>query len=158
MPDNDGTPSQVFGYEVCSTCGNAVLTEVAWKTDGRCAECFRVEFNRILDEILVMTSDRQELRVRVRRTKRHPSELAGRRRAKKTAKKRPDVRARARLSVNAQQRAKARLARLFPEIYEVMLADERSKLGLDAWTIERALTPHRVDESTYALLRTYHLS
>lgn len=158
MEDQADTASQVFGYTVCSTCGDAVLTEIAWKTSGRCAPCFRAHFNEVLDEIVVITPDRQELRVKVRPSKRHPSELAGRRRAKKRAKKRPDVRDRARIAATAQARAKTRLARLFPEIYEVMLADERAKLGLEAWTIERAITPHKVDESTYALLRSYHLS
>lgn len=144
-----------MGYIVCSECSAAVLELIGQKTGGRCAECFRAATNKWFDEIIATTRDGERLRLQVHRSRRTKTERAQRRRWKQRARTRPEVRDRARLNALAQSRARARLTRLMPEVYEVMLADERVKLGLNGWSLERALTPHRLDESTCRLLEVY---
>lgn len=147
-------PERVFGYSACSECPAMVLNEIAWKSGGRCAECFRKATNAWFDELIAVTPTGERIPVRLHRSKRTRGE---RLRRKKARTRSPSTKDRARLTMLAQTRAKSRLARLMPEIYEIMLADERAKLDLNAWTIERALTAHRLDESTYRLLDAYHL-
>lgn len=123
-----------------------VLSEVAYKTNGHCAECFRNKANEILEAALVVVSGRERITLRTVGGKtRSPGERAQRRRGKRRAAKTPRGMERARLYQMARARADARLRALFPELWEVIIADERAKLGLDAWTLDRALTPGTAD-------------
>jgi len=140
----------VFGYTVCP-CGAAVLDVVAWKTRGRCAECFRAGLNPVFDEIIAVTKDREKIALKLDR--RSPGERAQRKRAK--ARSREKGREQRLVVMLARSRAMSRLAKTFPAVFEFYLADERAKLGLEAWTIDRALTEHRLDDRTMELLRAY---
>ena len=40
---------------------------------------------------------------------------------------------------HARRRAKTRLAKLYPAVYDQILAEERGKLGLDPWPVELAV-------------------
>jgi hypothetical protein len=144
----------VFGYQACSRCTAAVLNEIAWKTDGLCSTCFRDSPN--VREIIAVTKDREKIRLTL--SKRTPGERAQRTRAKKRARSRDEQREKARASALASTRAKAALTRAYPEVYEVLLAEERAKVGLEPWTLDRALTPHRVTDETMEHLRAYHAS
>jgi hypothetical protein len=144
---------RIFGYAVCANCGATVLDVVAWKTQGRCADCFRNGLGPVFDEIVAVAANRERIRLKLDR--RTPGERAQRRRSKDRAKKRDDQRERNRVTMLARTRAQARLTRTFPDIFEFYLADERAKLGLEAWTIDRALTGHRLTDETMELLRAY---
>lgn len=144
----------VFGYSACSRCQTAVLQEIAWKTGGLCSTCFRESPN--VREIIAVTKNREKVRLTL--SKRTPGDRAQRARAKKRARSRDEQREKARVSMLASTRAKAALTRAYPEVYEVLLAEERAKLGLEPWTLDRALTPHRVTGETMEQLRAYHAS
>jgi GTP1/Obg family GTP-binding protein len=144
---------RVFGYQPCAHCQEPVLNEVAFKTGGRCADCYRRKLGPFFDEIIAVTKDRE--RIRLTLSKRSPAERAGRRRNK--VRRGFEAKERSRLTMLARTRAYSRLTKIFPEIWEVLYADERAKLGMQpAWTIEKAVTPHRVDHKTMELLQTYH--
>lgn len=140
----------VMGYVVCE-CGAPVLDAVAWKTQGKCADCHRALFNQLVG---VMEIVGRNMRVSV------PSELpkseAAQRRAaaKRKARKTPESRANEKLREAAKQAAFKRMRDLFPELFEVLVADERAKRGLKAWTLNAALTPGTV-ERTLRLLDEY---
>lgn len=142
--------TEIFGYAVCP-CGKPVLNEVAYKTRGRCSDCFRAKLNPVFDEIIAVTKDRERILLKLDR--RTPGERAQRRRAK--ARTRAKQREQHRVTMLARTRAMSRLAKTFPAVFEFYLADERAKLGLEAWTVDRALTEHRLDDRTMELLRAY---
>jgi len=143
---------RVFGYQPCGHCQTPVLNEVAWKTGGRCSDCYRNKLGPVFDDIVAVTKNRE--RIRLTLSKRTPADRAGRRRNK--ARRGFEAKEKARLTMLARTRAYSRLTRIFPEIWEVLYADERAKLGLTAWTIDKAVSPHRVDHKTMNLLQTYH--
>jgi len=153
MPDNPNQP--VFGYVACKRCDTAVRTEVAYKTQQHCPDCFRAYANEILDPVMVVVAGREKI---VLRSHKHSTaDREQRRRAKKEAKQRPDVKERMRIVSQCNQRATAKLRRIFPELFEVLLADERAKVGLDAWTIDRTLTPGEASSSLEMLKSYYHV-
>ena len=123
---------------------------IADKTRGHCAECFRSHASEIIDAVMVVASGRERV---VLRPKRSPAELAERKRAKQ----RPEAKARAKLVEKCNQKAMLRLRHLYPELFEVLVADERAKVGLEAWTLDRALTPGDAESSLEALSAYYHV-
>lgn len=129
-----------------------MLNEVAWKTGGLCASCFRE--SPVVRDIIAVTKDRE--RVKLTLSKRTPGDKAQRKRAKQRARRRPDQRERTRLVALAATRARAALTRLHPAEYEVLLAEERANLGLTPWTLDRALTPHRIEHETMEHAASYH--
>ena len=131
----------VAGYTACVKCGTFVLNEIAFKTRGHCAECFRVNIHEILDAAVVVTDGRERVVLRTVSHKHSPGDRAQRKRAKKRARATAKEQEHRRLVHAAHHAADRRLRALFAELWEVLLADERAARGLNAWTIERALTP-----------------
>jgi len=123
---------------------------IADKTRGHCPDCFRSHASEIIDAVMVVASGRERV---VLRPKRSPTELA----ARKRAKQKPEVKARAKLVEKCNQKATQRLRHLYPEIWEVLVADERAKAGLEAWTLDRVLTPGDAESSLEALSAYYHV-
>ncbi len=74
--------------------------------------------------------------------------------AKRKARKTPETRHNEKLREAAKQAAFKRLRDLFPELFEVLVADERAKRGLKPWTITAALTPGTA-ETTLTFLEDY---
>lgn len=140
----------ILGYVLCTRCDEPVLKEIAYKTGGLCGEHFRQDANAVIDAAMVVVDGRERI---VLRSKRSPAELARRARARKRAKAKPDPDRST--GAHCSDRARRRLARIFPELFEVLLADERAKAGLSAWTIDRALTPGEAS-STMDFVKTYH--
>ena len=131
-----------------------MLKEVAFKTGGLCADCFRRNANRVINGAIVVVSGRERV---VLRSRRSPAELAGRKRTKQRARAKPENRAKINASAKAHATATSRLRRLFPELFEVLLADERAKAGLNAWTIDRAITPGTASKTLEFLASYYRL-
>jgi hypothetical protein len=129
--------AKLFGYEVCRQCSTAVLDIVAAKTSGLCPDCFRERTNPFLTAVVAHNNSGERVRLRLVRKRRSPAYKAGKKRAKGRNREH------AKIVRQAQARAARRLRELYPDVYEVLLADERAGAGLQPWTIERALTCHR---------------
>lgn len=151
MPDHGRPELSIAGYTICRRCPAFVLNEVAHKTGGMCADCFRAAANHVLDAVVVRTEEREPLRLKIHASRKSPAEQ--RRRAKRPKSARD--RAQGKKAERAALKAMRRLRDIFPEIYEVLLADERAKAGLNAWTIDRCLTPHDT-ASSLEFVQTYH--
>lgn len=140
----------MLGYQMCP-CGRPVLDEVAYKTGGLCGDCFRIRANDAIAAHMVVIAGREKLVLRPLATKRTPAELRQRKRAKKRNGKTAGEK-RHQTKVNqAKAAATRRLRNLFPEMWEILLADERSKAGLDAFTIDRCLHGEPLSSSFKAL-------
>lgn len=138
----------VFGYEACRRCHRPVLAELARKTSGHCGDCYRDFFRDGAGDVVVRAGAEA---VAVRATYATTTNSERRRRRRKG-----NDSARDRDATKANQRARARLARLFPEIFEMLKAEERERLGLEAWTLDAVLSPHCVDQKTLDMLNDYH--
>ncbi len=140
----------VLGYITCP-CGIPVLDVVAYKTDGHCEDCHRENVNNRISDMEIVG---RNLRVTV------PAQLPTseaelrKRAAKRKARKTPESRHNEKLREAAKQAAFKRLRDLFPELFEVLVADERAKRGLKPWTITAALTPGTA-ETTLTFLEDY---
>lgn len=148
------TTVPVAGHTVCP-CGAYVLDVVAYKTGGLCADCFRLKAAETLDAVMVVVAGKERLVLRTDVSKRSPAERAQRARARQRRRQDPDEKVHRREVAACADRARRRLQRLFPELWEVLLADERAKVGLNAWTIDRALTPGEAS-SSLEMLAEYH--
>jgi len=149
------TNDAIFGYSVCVKCGEPVLDFVAYKTQSHCAECFRQHAAEILDPIMTVVAGREKIVLRTNISKRRPGVRAQRARARARDRKKPEVREHRRVVAGCADRASRKLRRLFPEIYELLLADERQRAGLNAYTIDMALTPGDAS-SSLEFARDYH--
>lgn len=147
----------VAGYTVCKSpgCGAFVLNEVAYKTLGHCGPCFRVNANTILEAAITVVAGCEKLVLRTNSSNRSPGDRAQRRRAKKRAKTTAKAKQQHKKVAVARLAADRRLRALFPELWEVLLADERAKVGLNDWTIDRALTPGTAERSL-DFVKAYH--
>lgn len=114
-----------------------MLDIIAHKTSGLCPDCFRAKTNPFLTAVVAHNNSGERVKLRLVTRRRPPSHKAGKKRAKGRNKDRD------RTVRQAQARAMRRLRELYPDVYEVLLADERAEAGLEPWTIERALTAHR---------------
>jgi hypothetical protein len=124
---------KVLGFTTCLHCGIAVIEETAWKSGGLCPKCFRAEM-----ELRTQPIEVTHRKARITTTLGHsPSERA--RRARKNRRKHerrihdPELRARRRKVARAKERALRRLRMLYPEAYDLLLAEERARDGLDPW-------------------------
>lgn len=126
----EATQIDVAGYRSCRNpwCGELILVEVASHTGGLCAECLHGELGSKLAEVEVRNRGRiQSLRLPQRRG-RDKGNLATH-----TA------------GTKARSRADRRLRNLFPELYEVLLGEERARLGLEPFPIQTAI--HQASET-----------
>lgn len=148
----------VAGYTACDQCATFVLDVIAFKTRGLCAECFRRQANAIIDPVMVIVDGRERLVLRTDVSRRKPGARAQRARARRRKRQEPDEKARRKEVAACADRARRRLQRLFPEMWEILLADERAKAGLNAFTIDRCLRGEPLDgpSSSLELLAIYH--
>ena len=123
-------------------CGELVLKEITERTGGLCTGCFRTHLGEQLTEV--------EVRARGQRVK---ARMTGNRRAKN--KGNPKT---AKLAEKARMKALKRLRAVFPDLYDVFVAEERARLGLDPWSIDAVVRENggpSADE-TISFARTYH--
>ena len=130
----------VLGYSVCATCNQATLTEIARVTGGRCADCFRTD-TRPLKLIEVMVSGE---RMKVRTTTE---------RKRKTNRGRKETKL---AVVAAKRRALRRLRAAFPDFYDMLLAEERARAGLDPYPLGAVLQQGAGAPETIDFAATYH--
>jgi hypothetical protein len=118
----EATQIDLAGYRSCRNehCGALVLLEVTYRTGGLCVECFRGDLGRNLAEIEVRNQGR-DLTMRMPAGKR--AEEKGNRWTHMAATK-------------ARSRADKRLRSLFRDLHDVLLAEERARLGLDPFPLE----------------------
>jgi len=118
-----GSQIDLAGYRTCVNewCGDLMLKEVAERTRGFCPPCFRSVTDDALGEVEVR--NRGQRMVTPVRMKTKPPKNKGNRSTSKRAHK-------------ANVRAMRRLAMLFPDLYDILRAEERARDGLDPWPIE----------------------
>ena len=114
----------VEGYVLCGTGEHTwVLAEVARRTGGLCSDCFIAQGSKRRDRIeLVGGGARLEIPARPRRKRdRHRD------------------REHDKLVEKCRERAKGRLASIFPDLYDILLAEERAAAGLEPWPVDMAV-------------------
>jgi hypothetical protein len=142
----DDSQIDLAGYRACLNewCGELVLKEVAERTRNYCPECWRKLFNSDLTEI--------EIRGRGFKTQ-MPL------RTKTTPKRNKGNKGRSQQVEKAKIRAMKRLRAIFPDLYDMILAEERARAGLDPWPVEMAVrgSNDRDGEQTIEFAHMYHL-
>jgi hypothetical protein len=143
--DKNDTQIDLEGYASCKNdwCKAFVIKEVAEKTRGYCSTCWRTVFNANLTEIEVRAvAERVKMPLR----------------SKNQAKRNKGNKTKAKAVEKAKLRAMKRLRALFPDLYNIFLADERARAGLDPWPTEMAVRADvDVDGSkTLAFAEVYH--
>lgn len=137
-----GHDNTVFGFQRCRLCPTQVWEIVARRTDGLCVPCFNEHLETALAPIEVAMEGRVVAATIARRRR------SGQRTAQKQRyRRRPDVIVHRRNTKLAGDRALRRLRDLFPELYDCFVAQERARLGLDAWTLDRLLAGGSVRSS-----------
>lgn len=103
-----------------------MLNEVAKWTNGNCDDCF------------IASGCRRRSRVEVlsRGNRLSIPKSPGRKRPHRPSR---STKIKSKEAEKAKERARATLARLFPELYFELVADERAKAGLAPWTVPMAL-------------------
>jgi hypothetical protein len=116
-------PVTLEGHVLCGTCQAAwVLTDVARWSGGDCTECFQANGCQRRSRVEILTRGRRiSIPLHAPKNRRHKPKVKS-----KDAEK-------------AKERARAKLAAMFPELYQVLVADERSAAGLKPWTVPMAL-------------------
>lgn len=109
---------EIEGYRKCAKCGQPVLDYVAWQTGGVCFDpCFvNGDLARFREVELIQ-------RATVVKVKRPPSTSKKKNHAKPHAKS--DY-----ISHLARERALRRLPYLFPDVFALLLTEERHKAGM----------------------------
>jgi hypothetical protein len=139
----EATQIDIAGYRACRNehCDELVLLEVTRRTGGLCTTCFRGQLGASLAEIEVRNAGRS-LRMSMPGKKRSPEK--GNRWTHMAATK-------------ARARADNRLRQLFRDLYDVLLAEERARVGLDPFPLDTVVhEPPEADASeTIAFARVY---
>lgn len=132
----------VAGYRACrnSWCPTLVLAEVAERTDGLCTECFRGQLGAKVAAVEIRNKGRILSMQRTRGRARAGSK--GNRATKTSAE-------------NAKRNAMRRLRDLFPELYQLLLGEERARLGLEPFPLETAVHEPTDASLTIEFARVY---
>ena len=121
----EATQLDVAGYRSCLNehCGELILLELSWRTGGYCLGCFHDLHGSSIAEVEI----RSKARTMSLNSTKQKQKLDKGNRATKQA------------STNAAKRALDRLKHLFPDLYDILLAEERARFGLDPFPYERAI-------------------
>ena len=124
--EGHGSQIDLEGYRSCGNewCGDLILKEIAERTKGFCPPCFRKLTGATIGEVEIR--NRGQRMVTPVRMNTKLSKNKGDRHTSKRAHK-------------ANVRAMRRLAMLFPDLYDVLRAEERARDGLDPWPIETVI-------------------
>jgi hypothetical protein len=141
-----GSQIDLEGYRSCRNqwCESIVLVEVAERTAGLCTPCYRTHLGAQVAAVEVVNRG-ERLNVVVSRRKRGgPRVGKGDRDTHRKADK-------------AKIRAMRRLKGLFPDLYDVLYAEERARVGLDPWTVDSVINqPAEMSaEQTLAFAEVY---
>jgi hypothetical protein len=116
----------VEGYVLCARGAHVwVRSEVASRLGGVCHECFAAEGGQTIRTIELVG---RGMRINIPLNKRshRKRQLSDSRLARK------------KLSLKARDSARKRLSAIFSDMYDILLAEERAKLGLEPWPVEIA--------------------
>lgn len=77
---------------------------------------------------------------------------------KKKPKRNKGNKERQKASEKARLRAMQRLRAVFPDLYDIFLAEERARAGLEPWPLEKAIKPSEDQDGSKTLdfARVYH--
>jgi len=127
---HQGSETGLLGYRACANewCSNLILDEVARRTMGLCGDCFRAGVREAYSQIEVV-SNGTRIPLTLGRTK--PS--------KRNRKAKPHQEARRQVVKGCRERAMRRLRAVFPDLYDIFLAEERAAAGLDPWPVDMAV-------------------
>lgn len=127
---------EVLGYSICANldCQRPVLSVVAFKTGGLCESCARSGLRERLDQVVVSLGGAHRV---VSTSKR--AQTARNRRQYLRRKGDSRLKARKHAAEKAKTTAWKRLAALAPELYALILADERERRGLTPISVDSAL-------------------
>lgn len=115
----------VEGYALCCSCAERWVPEaVASRLAGRCHECYREDSGARLGRIEVVGRGGR-VTVPLSRKRRRKAMTPGRAQRRK-------------LNAKAKDAARRRLAAMFPDAYDILLAEERGQRGLEPWPAEVA--------------------
>jgi len=134
--DLNSISHDIEGYATCRNpgCGTLVIKQVAKRAFGFCELCAKDLLGSSVRVAEVINAGRRAyVPLKSRKTERC---------------KYPDQEKKAN---KARQRAMKRLKLMFPEIYDILLAEERAKEGLVAWTVEHAVDQSAKDPSQATL-------
>lgn len=133
MHEADRTIAPPVGYGTCriAACGAWELTAVLNRTGGVCTCCSAAGLGHQFRHIEIVSRGRRTMitKTSVKPHKHYPSRKAG-----------PEKRQ----AAHASRRALKRLKNLFPDLYDILYAEERASVGLEPWPLKRALE-HRDD-------------
>lgn len=102
----------MFGYVRCEDCGALVVEQFAIQTDGRCPECWKDR-----QALTALEVAHNSVRMVVAQKPKNRRRMANG--EVYTARE-----------LKAREKARTRLANLFPDVYDMLLDEERVKLGL----------------------------
>ena len=137
----------VEGYVLCAGCGDElVLDVVANRTGDLCVDCLKAN-----------GGPRRKIEVLARGT-RIPVPLKAPKRQKKRSAPSDESKAREKQVEKCRAKARKRLQALFPDFYDILLAEERAAAGFDPWPLSRAVMfgPDPDGSQTEAFLAVYH--
>lgn len=131
------SPSEVAGYDCCTECGDYHPSILLWRTGKLCPACLgrRVPPGPTVE--VVVEGRIAHIRRRPRR---------GGSRGSKSSKK---------LSEKARLAAMRRLAKLQPDLFDILLAEEREARGLEPWYVtaqSRPLDPEALQATLDSLV------
>jgi hypothetical protein len=136
---SEPTEIEVLGHVLCE-CGAWVAQAIADRTGGSCPKCFAAGLSAKTKVIEVRSYGRTIGMPAIR-----PKSVAKRaknvRATRKREQARPELRQRNQTSIAASRSAMKRLRNIFRDIYEILLAEERAKLGLDPFPAARLAMP-----------------
>ncbi len=130
---------EVAGCVLCRRCSNLVIREIARLTGGLCGDCLDVVGAQVRTIEVLYGGRPVKMRTRVRR----PGSRGSAERAK--------------LGAKCREKAARRVAKLFPNVYELLVADERARAGLEPWpftVMAQPIDPGELDREVDVALRT----
>jgi len=143
---SDDSQIDLAGYRPCLNewCQELVLKEVAERTRNYCPSCWRKVFSSNLTDVEIRGRGfKAQMPLR---TKPSPKRNKGNKGHSQQVEK-------------AKIRAMKRLRAIFPDLYDMILAEERANVGLEPWPVEMAVrgSNDRDGERTMEFARMYHL-
>ena len=143
--DGHGSQIDLEGYRSCRNqeCVNLVLTPITHRTGGLCVDCYRSHLGAQVAELEVINRG-ERITLTLNHNRRKRTDSRGNLHTK-------------RLTERARLKALKRLRAVFPDLYDVFYAEERARLGLEAWTLESSLpAPAEIDaQQTLDFARVY---
>jgi hypothetical protein len=127
LHETEGSVAPPVGYGTCriAACGVWELTIVLARSGGVCTGCHLAGLGEQFRHIEIVSRGR---RTAIRKTTNRPG---------------PPRRTATRGAANhAKRRALKRLKNLFPDLYDILVAEERANVGLEPWPLRRALEHH----------------